>query len=1280
MASRYAQDRSARLQLLLQELRQQIAPPPLEKASALALRDRINLEANSKAEGDNDRILREFDGLLEKLLTTGGRMQQAMILEEKKNAFVRSHRKYNSGFTSTSKGSNQCTTDTKMLQLLMLLSQSPTRADYQNIAWPVPASASAAAAVEDSSGDGSGNALDEASASASARAGLDDWVDAFEEEEEEEDQRWGSDSDSEEEGEDEEDAGGLDEDASCISWDSRSQAAEGLAGSAGTWAGGPSSAYRDEDKDKEKERRESTKAAVFATNLHFGAHISQYAVSPEELCGTYADIYSLRSPAGHASTSVSPATVFLQFDVCKMAAEMLLGSHNDLFERREINWIGVFSIATSSAVQRKQNSNSASAAAITAIPDLRSTCRAFSLTHFAQHMRLPNVGPAALRAAMYWFCEIGSDMHICQQFATFREEQGQHTQQSIRSDDAPMKKLVEGLQAQVLESLSHMTADVVAYQKRLMEECSELFGDEYEHRRTQNLATFRPLLTPERRCTLISLYAMTQKWRRALHSLVSFIQTVLEFIQFQRQRHLQQRHHGAAATSPSRSASNELLRDFYMPFKLIECTQAGVRANSFDMSNSPVVLFKHEHESRQVSDSFALRRFRYQTPGSSGARGVRGRKATASSILSSFAVFERFALIHFVHYFVESCSKSNSFVRDQNYLLKASDVFSKAHSTFMASHRGGFMKMVLPNLVLLDTHYELENKSIARFSKIHGASNISWREEIKKIKKLEDYAALRNRDIDSSKTAIAKRFLSDTEVVQLMRRVMGMKDLQEKGEMFKYLYTAEYLQSIEHSLRTFDSSGDSGSARAAQQFAATVGHSTTVSDVFDIVPTLNLHVALLINPILRARREGQAIVARSVWQSFQLDAYFEFFRDVFLMGNHELFSGVKELTQHVMNMHAHPDVLLQQASHVNRLTGVLTQVLATISPKVGVLHLSVSAPIHRSTLTGSAFLFQVVESLSVQLHLSYPLGDLFTDEMLAQYSAMLTFLLRLAVSEWVLKLAWSEGGTGRNSRVFLVKSIRAKKRMEDVSVAEINGTDAHEDVDDESWGREERKKDDIAAFNAAVQASKDWFAFLNKSRLALGLVLRICTDTRAYFLTMVHSIIWTKFEKAMYLKREGTDTDTNSNATADAAAHELRLASVEEIKQCHARMLSSLCQNKDQFGEVLSTFLLRAVSFAEALLNAAQDEASLPQRIRGLPAPNTQGAHNRGAAFRAQPNQKQLAQLRRNADDHRAILDTRLKALEDALVVFRACMDQLIKSERANHVLDGIRELRNMLG
>jgi len=177
---------------------------------------------------------------------------------------------------------------------------------------------------------------------------------------------------------------------------------------------------------------------------------------------------------------------------------------------------------------------------------------------------------------------------------------------------------------------------------------------------------------------------------------------------------------------------------------------------------------------------------------------------------------------------------------------------------------------------------------------------------------------------------------------------------------------------------------------------------------------------------------------------------------------------------------------------------------------------------------------------------------------------------------------------------------------------------------------------------------------------------------------MVHSIIWTKFEKVMY-HRKAADSAA-APTTRDPTVRDLKLASVGEIKQCHTSMLSSMCQNKDQLGDVLSTFLLRAASFAEALLNAAQDEASLPQRIRGLPSTNTQGTQGNGAALRAQPNQEQLAQLRRNADDHRAILDTRLKALEDALAVFRACMDQLIRSERANHVVDGIRELRNMLG
>jgi len=1275
MTSRYVEERHAQLQLLLRELRQGIATPPPEKAAALALRDRINLEANAKVPSNNQRILQEFDGLLEKLRTSGGRMQRAMVLEEKKDAFVRSHRKYNAGFAPSSSSSassnNQCTTEAKMLQLLMLLSDSPTGADYKNTVAQV-----SAAPAEDSADE---EEWEPESQKEEEEEGLVDWLDEFEQGGDEEDQAgWDSDSGSEDTA--------VDEEASQLDCSiSRDSLAEGEQGQGQGQADTPREQHEYEDThDNAETAAVMEKRAIFATNLRFGAHISQFVVPPDALRTEHEDVYTVRRAAEHVPR---PHTnVFLQFDLCKMVAEVLLGSPNDLFERREIPWSLIFA-AADPAEQRKTGSKQSgrSLAAAPPIPDLRATCRAFTLTHIARHMRLPNVGPAALHATMCWFCKVASDMYICQQFAIFREELAPV---QMRSEDAPLRKLMEGLRAQVLESLSHMTAEVVAYQKRLMEECTELYGPEYEykHHRPHGGETFQPLAGAgaHSRCTLISLYVTARKWRRTLDSLVSFIQTVLHFSRFQRQRHLKLRHAAAGVSTPSKAASDELLHEFYMPFKLIECTQAGVRANSFDMNNSNNVLFKHDHGLREVSESFTLRKFRYHDPSPAleheqegGSEGKKKRVATGP-LLSSFAVFERFALVHFVHYFVESCSKSSNFVRDQNYLLKASDVFFKAHAMPMLSHRGGFMKVVLPNLVLLDSHYELENRSIARFSKIHGASNIAsnWREEIKRIKKLGDYAELRSRGGDASKAAASKSFLSDEEVVQLMRRVLDMKDLQGQGELFKYLYTPEYLQSIENSLRGVDVSRNVDSERVQKQFAELVGHKMTVSDIFDIVPTQNLHAALLINPILRARREGQIAVARSVWESFQLDSYFAFLRSAFLMANHEMFSEVKEFTQHVMDLRAAPDILLQQASLVSRLTSALTQQLKSISPPVGVLHLAVTALMPRNTLTGSAFLFQLVEALSVQLHLSYPLGDIFTDETLSQYTAMLTFLLRLAVSEWILKLAWSEGGTGRNSRVFLVQSIRAKKRKE-VKAAMGAAIDT-EEVDDEVWGQEERKKEDVAAFNSAVQQSKDWYAFLNKARLALGLVLRICTDTKAYYLTMVHSVIWTKFEKAM-CRRDVASAAADAEMP-DAAARMLKLASVGEITQCHTSMLSSLCQSKDQFGDVLSTFLLRAAGFAEALLSAAQDEAVLPQRIHALPSTSTQGTHGSGTTLCAQPNQEQLAQLRRDADDHRAILDTRLRVLEEALIVFRACMDQLIKSEQANYVFDGIRELRNMLG
>ena len=1215
-------------------------------------------------------VLQEFDGILEKFRTSGGRLRLADKLESFALSFINSHRRYNIGVNSGPTSDKLSSTDSKMLQLLMLVSESPTGIQndktFDRIPEVIPCAYESASSESSSDEDA-----------------LDEWYRDFTEDPDEE---WDS------EDFDESVRRGMED--SNFSRDSLQNNRE--INEEEMHKTDADSADKLDYNDDDDQGTQASSA--FSSHLHYGAHISHHAIPPEALQFEHEDFYCTRRPNDPRVYSLGGA-VYLQFDVCKMTCEMLLGSPNDLFERRNIHWEPIFS--TDSSELRRNNMRFTQPAVgleTAAVTDLKTACRAFALSHYAHHMRVPSMGPQVLKATLIWFAELGSDIYICQKFAKFNEERA--ASQS-RTEELPLRRLMECLRAQVLESLTHITAELVQYQMLLMEECKSLCDDDEAKRDHNGPIPFQALTPEPRRCTLISLYALSQKWRRSLDSLIAFIQTAVNFSQFQLYR-LSQQHRGSGGIDGDRDA---LIHNFYMPFKMIECIQGDIRANSFDLSNAPIVLFRHDKaHGDDVSGSFNLRRYRYDDPRTATISNRTSSSSTGFK-MGSFAVFEHFALTHFMHYFVDVCCKSKSFLRDQNYLLKANDAFSFSTPTSIPSRRGGLMKMVLPNLVLLDLHYKLENKSITRFSKTQGASHVNWRDEIKRIKKLGDYEPGKRHAESMSTTTISSRFLTDHEVEQLMRRALEMRDQQHKSALHKYLYSNEYLQSLEESLTRLG--GEGANKLIEKQSLDQYASHTTVSEFFHVVPTQNLHEVLLFSPILHGRRAVQTMVAKSVWKSFHLDAHFRFLRSFFLMGSYDLFTAVYDLSKRVKSQRDIADLRLHRSQDTQLLITAMTDQLKSICPSVGVLHIALNCPtptILPASSARSDYLFQIVDNLSLQVHWAYPLSEIFSGDIMAQYNEMLTFLLRLSIAEWMLKISWSDGAIGRRARAVLTSNIRSsqpRKRIKQrVLIKESNNnitdnvinkaSDANQLLSTETNEEEEKEEEEderstaAAALDKAVRDTKDWYTFMNRGRLALGLVLRMCTDIRAHYMTLVHSHVWAKFERVVSRSSEAAATSTLGTGSpaatpAPGASRALNLSTMSEITQCHACMLTSLCQSKMQFDDVLSQFLVRAAAFAEVLGNAAADEALLPSRLQALlPIRSSKGPDISAAELSAIP--PKLVNMRRDAEDHSAMLETRLTALEAALSLLRASIDLVLKNERVNQSFDGIRELRDLIG
>lgn len=1197
-SSRYVEERNNTVQALLLELRHCILGPvtnaapgyAVKKAEAHALNDRLNLDSNDKADTQTREVASKFEGVLDKLRVSGGRNQLVETLNEYKERFFRCNRLVNPN--PVKHMTEKDLTAHKILKMLLQLSHSPTKPSAESEAFMQALCASSARVLDDASAAATDA---EACSEGETGDGLDEWQDEYRRP-----QNNAEEWDSEAEDEDDEESGG-------------SLASESGRG----------------DEDEEVDAMPQPSAAVSANtsragwraqeNLLYGAHLSHFTVSPQALYTEFGDRFL------HAK-GIPTVLVCSEFDACKLVIEMLLGSPNDLFDRKDVAWDAVFG----AGVHHRRGGP-----VVEPVPDLATDCRSFEPSHHARNMRIPNIGPTVFKGILRWFAELGSDMHTCRRFGSFYEvyESGR-----ARSADLPLKKLLEGLRSQVLEHVTHLTNELTEFQHVLMHEGVTGAGSESQEPSSIGGADgdggvtmhFEMLIPAKPRCSLIRLYHNARKWRGVLSSVVSFVQTVLNFRQFQ-QHGIANLVGGSGGRSSKRSSSrseDEQRYEFIMTYQMLNCLQEGVRAGSFDVANNPHSLFRKDHANASVGQSFAMRRSRYVDPSLVGI--------VESPPRWGYPIFERLAFTHFVHYFVEICCQSLAFVREQNYILKASDVFNKSKATFLCSRQGGLMKMALPYLALLDAHYLQENKSISRYSKMNAAGKVSWMEQIKNIKCLADYNTGSN-DKDSYVPKDNSHFLE-----QLGRDLASLDSSDKYSKMDSFGYISDYLKTIRV---TTEQEVVHNSDQLKHQIAT-----QTLSEAYllNILPTPKLHELLLMNPIMEARRDVQVAVVEGIWEHFSLDQYFHFLRSVFLMGNDDLFVPFEEQVTEVLGLSNRSVRLKSQTSKLaTNLQQSFGALMKAIIPSVGVVHSSVSlderklVPAHISS--GALFLSQVVDGLSIEMHLAYPLGEIFTDTIMTRYNNTLKFVLRLTVCEWALKAAWREGATNRYNA----------ERIENTQLV--------------SALRKAGKDDNLCTY--ATNARR-WCSYMRKTRLAMGLVLRVCADIRAYYLQVLHSQLWMQFQNVLcYAPADAAAYDYDGPISIklqqqlNLQQQKLKLKSIGEIRDCHGCLLVNISQRIDQFGDVLKSLLYSFTQFAEAVVDATKEEEEV---VRYLQVPE-------------QVEYVQLERFEKAIEEHRSRVLNLLQQSEDVLKLFRTQLDQVVRIETLSHVFDGFRKLRDML-
>jgi hypothetical protein len=1350
--STYLEERQNRVQLLLRELRECIQGPITgtatgnteKKALALALNDRINVESNEKGDINSKDVIREFDGILEKLQVSGGRFPAlATSLEHNKNMLLKENSKVN----PSKMDYDQYPTSYKLLRLLLALSNSPTSClslskDTESyILKPNEAGTSSGNNDTDtkligSTGDNE-DFKDDDDDDNNDNDTLNEWLTDFKTKDghgravfnvdkdrnlndwrnSDSDSDYDTDNDNDNDNESNLDFNNINNKA-LLSDDYIQNITENL---------------------EEKTRAKTTAA----TQLAYGAHISHYKVPSKILHDKYDDFYtdsnnnannsSIMLSSTISQTRLLHTSVFYEYDICKMVTEMFLGCPNDIFERRDIDWKLLF-IGDIRKGNLKREGKSFNRYFIDSI-DLRNECRAFCLSHYAKTMRLPNLGPTVLQNILIYFTEIGSDMHICREFSNYYESS--YEPNKSRTSDVPMKKLMEGVKSQISQLLSYLVEEITIYQELLLAEADtkeskytkdvDMMNDNYnlntgaftsllsfnendnikininsnlddkncektDERNNLSFFRFNKIAPPHTKCSLISLYFKAHKWRNTLKSVVAFIETLLHFRNFQLP---------PSISSSSGSIPREISQnyEFLMTYKIIHCLQEGICASGFDMTNDINSLFKKENINGNL---LTMRKIHYLNP-YQNKNEVDNMHTNIGPYLWSYSIFERFIFTHFIHYFVEICCKSLAFVKDQNYILKAGDVFSKSKATFLCSRQGGLMKIVLPYIVILDnlsasssdsantnTHKnnkKNQNNTIKRYSKMNSIGKVSWKEQIKDIKCLSDYKTSPSVSVSSSSSSLSASLVSvgddananvnsgNSNIARLLIELSNdMKGESEHACSFEYI--SEYLQILQQPSFSSIPNGSTSSGRVDRDIVPT--NDDTM--LLNITPTPKLHEILLLNPILSARKDVQIAVVEGIWEHFSLNSYFHFLRSLYLMGNEQgqLFVAFEDIVSNIFNLNYHQQKLPDMISrYTNILSDTFMQQIKSILPVVGVLHsvctfderhitngkkfITTSTIISKtdsnsdSTLNspGSMFLSQLIECMNIEMHLSYPLSEIFNENILLKYNKILKFLLRLSITELVLKVAWKEGTTRRKSVELLSRNIVQKVvSMHNVNISIVNESDNEK----------------------ALIEPKTWYSFLRKGRLALGLVLRACSDIRSYYLRLLHSNLWGKFSQTMWeedSEKENVYRSGNTNKT-----RKLKLTSVTEVKICHQSLVTNIEESAEQFNEILKTFLFSSSQFAEAIIDATREEVSCAiyfensfkdKDIKESDIPNREYTRNT------------LIKLQTIAYNHKKLIEKHLNVTENNLKVFRNNLDAVVRMERVSHIFNGFSELRNML-
>ena len=1130
-----------------------------------ALYDRLSLEDHKLGSIGNETKV-QFEGILEKLRESN-HVKKSSILEEKKVKFVAMNQEMNKApdFASEPPSLNA-------IQLLLLLGNSPSSygENSKNDLYTT---------TENEINEPSRESEDDEIRSESSPAEqFDHWLETFD-----------NDNDLESRGSNDTDWLNSD-DEDFFDEIISTQKQETKLNESGISGNGVNYNYNSTGIDGDFEIDgdiENYSTYTFEQGLEYGAHISNYKMDDD-----WIEIISDKVVELMSNTEVS---VCLEFDACKMITEILLGSPNDLFDIETFDWRQIFSLDA----HISRNAHNIHHLNLFDIKHMK----VFRLTNYAKCVRLNTLGSTGLNHYLEWFSNLASDIYICRQFATTFDLKGPS---QLQIADHSIRKLVEGLRAQVLEFLNEIDFEIMEYQKSFLHECGDLF----EEFNINSDKEYERIATPKNRCSMISLYSLSRKWTSTLQSMISFIQTLLNFMRFHWHKYSTK---GYQAKNRSEiSSSGNLPYELYLTFKMIENIQDGVQANNLNLGISSVSPFTFYRGEKKIREPFKVRRRYYEEK----LQGNDDKK----NILRSYALFERFIFTHMMHFFVETCCIKGTIENDENFFSNSNDI---AKHKFLLTENGGLMKQILPYLVLLDSCYGQVNRTIWKFSKTNSSNSMDWKKEIEHINSMIDYkhrVPKVHQIVGSDRYTSRKKYgtCPYDEKSNARNDLFLIDNSRKKEQIDEYSYDHE----IANAFKTLKSRDGDQTKKHLLIKDQTTDYSISLQS--QIVPTICIHKSILIDSIIFAKQDIQIAVIEGIWDQFCVDEYLHFFCSIFMMKNDELFIYMEQMVSKVFEFKCIRDLEVHSSNMLNNLATSMTSQFISMSPSFGILHLSVAILEIKSLTTTSRcqFLSNIVNNLSIQLHLKYPLGRIFTENAMEKYQSVFHFLMRLAVSEWILKTVWKE------------RSLKTANKQSNINIA----------VDDTA--------EECYELKSLVMEAPSWYSKIKIYRIALNLLLRIHTDMRSYYLTLTHATVWDKFKKALY----------SDNGTY------LNVASVTEARDCHGCMLESLDNSFKQFNVELEKFMHCSSTFAEYLNDSMKSEVDLQNYLYCCSTKMHQSKTVDSAS---------LLVYKQNATKQLQVLENQLRKTELACNVMRKKLHQ---NEKRMVIGSSFHELKNLLG